>query len=87
MLNTSWHLMLSILFLIIKQLTNQRIIGPVEPLIGKIRNLYLHEITLKLAKQGINLPAIKEYLKDVEKMMKSMPAFKSIGVVFDVDPI
>ena len=72
---------------IVKQLKNQRIIGPVEPLIGKIRNLYLHEITLKLDKHGINLPAVKDYLKAVEKMMKSMPVFKSIGVVFDIDPI
>ena len=70
-----------------KQLTNQRIIGPVEPIIGKIRNLYLHEITLKLEKQGIKLPAIKEYLKSVVLMMRSIPAFKNIGVVFDVDPI
>lgn len=72
---------------IIKQLKVARIIGPAEPLIGKIRNQYLYEITLKLGKQGVNLPAVKEYLKAVEKMMKSMPAFKSIGVVFDVDPV
>ncbi|MEP1032125.1 primosomal protein N' [Ekhidna sp.] len=70
-----------------KNLGNQRMIGPVEPLIGKIRNMYLHEITLKIEKQGINLPAIKEYLRSVEQMMKQMPAFKSVGVVFDVDPI
>ena len=70
-----------------KNLGNQRMIGPVEPMIGKIRNMYLHEITLKIEKQGINLPAIKEYLRSVEQMMKQMPAFKSIGVVFDVDPI
>ncbi|MEO9869516.1 replication restart helicase PriA [Ekhidna sp.] len=70
-----------------KNLGNQRMIGPVEPIIGKIRNMYLHEITLKIEKQGINLPAVKEYLKSVEQMMKQMPAFKSIGLVFDVDPI
>lgn len=70
-----------------KNLGNQRMVGPVEPLIGKIRNMYLHEITLKIEKQGINLPAVKEYLKSVEQMMKQMPAFKSVGVVFDIDPI
>ncbi len=70
-----------------KNLGNQRMIGPVEPIIGKIRNMYLHEITLKIEKQGINLPAVKEYLRSVEQMMKQMPAFKSVGVVFDVDPI
>ncbi|MFK7951342.1 MAG: primosomal protein N' [Ekhidna sp.] len=70
-----------------KNLGNQRIIGPVEPIVGKIRNMYLHEITLKIEKQGVNLPAVKEYLLSVEKMMHSMQAFKSVGVVFDVDPI
>lgn len=70
-----------------KNLGNQRMIGPVEPMIGKIRNMFLHEITLKIEKQGINLPAVKEYLKSVEQMMKQMPAFKSVGVVFDIDPI
>lgn len=70
-----------------KDLGNQRIIGPVEPIVGKIRNMYLHEITLKIEKQGVNLPAIKEYLLSIEKMMHSMQAFKSVGVVFDVDPI
>lgn len=69
------------------QLGNQRLIGPVEPLIGKIRNMYLHEITLKIEKQGINLPAVKEYLRSVDLMIKQLPAFKSVGVVFDVDPI
>lgn len=69
------------------QLGNQRMVGPVEPLIGKIRNMYLHEITLKIEKQGINLPALKEYLRSVDLMMKQLPAFKSVGVVFDVDPI
>lgn len=70
-----------------KRLPHHAIIGPVEPLIGKIRNQYLHEISLKLAKQGINLPLVKDYLKSVEKMMLSMPTFKRVGVVFDVDPI
>lgn len=70
-----------------KQLTDQRIVGPVEPVIGKIRNNYLFEITLKLEKQGVNLRAVKEYLRSVALMMKNMPAFKSVGVVFDVDPV
>ncbi|MEM8939110.1 MAG: primosomal protein N' [Bacteroidota bacterium] len=70
-----------------KQLTNQKIIGPVEPIIGKIRTLYLHEITLKMAKQGINLTDIKKYLQSVAIFMHTVPSFRSVGVVFDVDPV
>ncbi len=69
-----------------KELGNQRIDGPVEPLIGKIRNYYLYEITIRLAKHGINLQAVKAYLLACEKMMQQVPAFKQVGVVFDVDP-
>jgi len=70
-----------------KNIGNQRLIGPVEPVIGKIRNLYHHELTLKLEKTGINIPAIKEYLWACEKIFHQIPAFKSVGVIFDVDPV
>ncbi len=70
-----------------KRLGTERTIGPVEPLIGRIRNNYLHEITLKIEKHGINLPTIKEFLKSTKKMMRQVPAFRSVVVVFDVDPI
>ncbi|MEO1254466.1 MAG: helicase-related protein, partial [Bacteroidota bacterium] len=69
------------------QLGNQRIVGPVEPLIGRIRNMYLHEITLKIEKQGVNLLAVKEYLRSVDLLMKQMQTYKSVGVVFDIDPV
>lgn len=72
---------------IIKKLQGFRIIGPVEPLIGRIRNMYLHQITLKIAKQGVNLPAVKEYLRHTEQEMIQLQQFKSVGVVFDVDPL
>lgn len=70
-----------------RNIGNQRLIGPTEPVVGKIRNQYLFELTLKIEKHGINLPAIKEFLWSCEKMMHQMPAFKSVGVVFDVDPV
>lgn len=70
-----------------KSLGNERMIGPVEPIVGKIRNQYLYEITLKIEKQGINLRKIKQFLLACEQMMHQVPAFKSVGVVFDVDPV
>lgn len=70
-----------------KNVGNQRLVGPTEPVVGKIRNQYLFELTLKIEKHGINLPGVKEFLWSCEKMMHQMPAFKSVGVVFDVDPV
>ncbi|MEQ9404958.1 MAG: primosomal protein N' [Cyclobacteriaceae bacterium] len=70
-----------------KNIGYQRMIGPTEPVIGKIRNLYLHEITLKIEKKGVRMSAVKEFLRACEEMMRQAPAFKSVGVVFDVDPV
>lgn len=72
---------------LLKGLSTLGISGPTEPLIGKIRNQYLQEILLKIPKHGINLPAIKEYLFSIEKMLKQVPNYKRVGVVFDVDPV
>ena len=69
-----------------KNIGSHRLIGPVEPVIGKIRNQYLNELTLKVEKQGVNLRAIKAFLLACEKMMHQVPAFKRVGVIFDVDP-
>jgi primosomal protein N' (replication factor Y) len=70
-----------------RQLGTDRVIGPVQPLIGKIRNLYLMEITIKVEKQGINLSALKEFLLTSRNILLSQRSYKSVKVQFDVDPI
>lgn len=69
------------------QLGDMRVIGPVEPLIGKIRNHYLYDITLKVEKQGLNLAALKEFLLNSRNIMLSQRLYKSVKVIFDVDPV
>lgn len=70
-----------------KHVGTHRITGPTEPLIGKIKNQYLYQITLKIEKCGINIPAIKSFLLSNKKTMHQHPVFKSVRVVFDVDPV
>ncbi|MEM9895275.1 MAG: primosomal protein N' [Bacteroidota bacterium] len=69
-----------------KSIGNDRVLGPTEPMIAKIRNLYLQEIVLKIEKTGTNISGLKEYLWSVKDIILKMPAFKTVGVVFDVDP-
>lgn len=70
-----------------KQLGDSRVNGPIEPLIGKIRNQYLFEIFIKIEKQGINLSALKEFLLNSRNILLSQRSYKSVRVIFDVDPI
>jgi primosomal protein N' (replication factor Y) len=70
-----------------RKLGNMRVIGPVEPLIGRIRNQFLFDITVKYEKQGLNIPAIKDFLLTSRNMLTSQQLYKGVKVVFDVDPI
>lgn len=70
-----------------KQLGDHRVMGPVEPMVSKIRNQYLFEITVKFEKQGINLRALKEFLLNSRNMLQSQRLYKSVRVYFDVDPV
>ncbi len=72
---------------LMKQLGMMRVIGPVEPLVGKIRNQFLMEITIKIEKQGLALSALKEFLLTSRNILLSQRSYKSIKVQFDVDPL
>ena len=71
----------------IRTLGNQRVNGPVEPIISRIRNQYHYDITIKLEKQGLKLAAIKEYLLNSRNMLQSQRSYRSVRVIFDVDPV
>ncbi len=70
-----------------KSIGNERMTGPVEPIIGKIRNQYLHEIILKLDKHQRSQAVTKKILWSCKKRVHQIPVFRSVGVIFDVDPI
>lgn len=70
-----------------KKLGGTRAIGPVEPLIGRIKNQFLFDITIKYEKQGLNVPAIKDFLLTSRHALVSQQLYKSVKVIFDVDPI
>lgn len=70
-----------------RSLGDMRVIGPVEPIIGRIRNQYLFDITVKIEKQGINLRTLKEFLLNSRNLLQSQRLYKGVRVIFDVDPI
>lgn len=73
--------------LIREHLGKERINGPVDPVINRLRNLYLKEIMVKVEAKGISLGGAKELLWNLREDLNQQKAFKGVSVVFDVDPV
>ncbi len=69
-----------------ERLGKKRVLGPEEPLVGRIRGLYLMHITIKLERQGIDVAAVKQFILDQSQQLMADKAFKKVEVVPDVDP-
>ena len=73
-------------FFLRKQL-GERCSPPIEPIISRIRNYYRFQLVIRLEKEGINLPGVREFLKSSRDTLLALQSFKSVRVHFDVDPI
>ena len=63
-----------------------RILGPAEPAVSKIRNEYLQIILIKMPLNFGLLDGVKAQLKTTETKMKEEKAYRSVKLIFDVDP-
>ncbi len=68
-------------------LGTERILGPEEPLISKIRNEYLYRILIKLERDKVNLHYVKSFLHDTSVSLLNTRDFKSGKIIFNVDPV
>ena len=68
------------------ELGKTRIKGPSEPIVGKIRNLYLHEIIIRLEKDKVHLGKVKQFIKAKVKEIKASKSFSGLHVIISVDP-
>lgn len=69
------------------ELGTERVLGPQQPVIGRIKNLYLEEILIKIEKQGVNIGKVKGLLYKKAMEAKSKKEYQKLRVVFDVDPV
>lgn len=67
-------------------LGQERVLGPEEPMVGRIRGQYLMHIHLKLERQNIDLPAAKNFIAESCQKLVNDKSFKKTEVVADVDP-
>ena len=65
----------------------QYIVGPAEPVIGRIRNQYLMELLLKLPRDGKTLNQCKKDLLEQTAILHQNKNFRSVTIVADVDAV
>ena len=63
-----------------------RVLGPEEPMIGKIRGLYLMQLLIKLERNKINLKKVKEIIQEKSAELTREKTFTKVQVTIDVDP-
>lgn len=63
-----------------------RIFGPGEPMISKIKNLYIRQILVKIKRDSKSLTEIKQQLNYLSMQMLKEKTFSQCRIIFDVDP-
>ncbi|MEN9549517.1 MAG: hypothetical protein RIR12_2108 [Bacteroidota bacterium] len=63
------------------------LVGPAEPVIGRIRNQYLFELLLKLPRDGKTISQCKKDLLEQVALLHQHKNFRSVSIVADVDAV
>ena len=61
--------------------------GPAAPVVGRLRNMYLMELMIKLPKETGMSNTYRSVIKNHINLLSVEPPFKSVAVVLDVDPL
>ncbi|MEZ4857877.1 MAG: primosomal protein N' [Flavobacteriaceae bacterium] len=69
---------------VLKQGFKENILGPVSPPVGRIRNEFITNILIKIAKQK-SLSKAKAYILKTQQRFNSIKEFSSVKVTIDVD--
>lgn len=69
----------------LKEVFKERVLGPEFPVVQRINNLYLKQLTLKIEREA-SLQKVKERLQDLLDLFYGVPSNKSIRMIIDVDP-
>ena len=70
----------------LRSVFGQRVLGPVDPPVSRIQNLYLKQIILKIENEA-SVAKAKEILHESVNQLLADAKFKSVRVALDVDPV
>lgn len=72
---------------IIKNYLGKRVLGPVSPMIPRIRNLYLKDILIKI-ERGYSLSKMKlQISENIDAFYLNNKVYSSVRIIVDVDPL
>ncbi|MEP7280021.1 MAG: primosomal protein N', partial [Bacteroidota bacterium] len=71
----------------LKPYLSNYMIGPAQPVVNKVRNLFLMELMLKLPKDGTTIQQAKQLIYTSTALMHADKRFRSVQVVPDIDPV
>ncbi|MCK9480725.1 MAG: primosomal protein N' [Bacteroidia bacterium] len=63
-----------------------RVLGPEQPYISRIKNYYLRNVLVKFDIRHDPIAKMKKWMMDMERQLTEIDTFKAVRVVFDVDP-
>lgn len=69
-----------------QEIRGQKILGPGEPLVSRIRNEFLMTVLIKIGANQGKLNEVKSRLKILANAITASPDFRNAKIVFDVDP-
>lgn len=69
----------------LKEKLGERVLGPETPFIGRINNLYIRNILIKI-ERSVSPKSVKSIVVEAIASLKARPDYKSSRVVIDVDP-
>jgi len=72
--------------LLVAKFGQERILGPQEPGINRIRNQYLMRIMIKVERKNIDLQKFKAVIQQQSETIRLDKVMKSSRIIFDVDP-
>lgn len=73
--------------MMLRQVFGKRVLGPESPIVSRIQNLYIKQITLKM-ENSASMPKVKAILRDIyENMINADSRMKSAILYYDVDPV
>lgn len=70
----------------LKKVLGNRVLGPQEPLIKRIQNYFIREITIKLENK-VSLPKTKSFIISTAKNLKMQKNFSNIVIIYNADPL
>ena len=70
-----------------EHLSKVKVLGPGEPMISKIRNLYLMSVLLKIVRGKSDLSQIKEHIQNTVDALLKEKSFRNARFIVDVDPV